>query len=177
LYYSITGTAISESQRFSQRFSLDPNSPTTMTQLSLYVSKYYVNGTFIGFEPLQPSFFLCPTMTLNELNSFMYFGGNTAHACRFNLSYAMNNYNTIFYELFIKDGNGKLYDVPIRVKNLITCITMSFNYYLNSFTGLSKYGQFKFSKFRLCQKILYPGCDKHLRRSLEYERCIHPICK
>ena len=52
------------------------------------------------------------------------FGGNTKHQCKFDLQDAINNTETIFYEMFVKDVDGKLVDVPVRIANLVWSMTL-----------------------------------------------------
>jgi len=122
IFYSETGDSVRLSSRLNFRVSFDVNSPTTKRKLEIWMAKYYSNGTYIGLELLQPSFFLCPRMTLDDISTFEEFGANTKHECQFDLKEALDTPDTYFYELFIKDSNGKLVDLPVLVLNYVSGI-------------------------------------------------------
>lgn len=106
------------------RVSFDKDSSTTKKSLEFWVAKFRANGTFIGLEALPSSLFLCPRANQEQLDDFQRVGVNSRRQCYFDMFDAINNTETIFYEMFVKDYNGKLVDVPVRIANLVTSITV-----------------------------------------------------
>ena len=126
LRYNEIGEAISKSERFTLRVAFDPTSVTAKNQFDLWVAKYHANGSFIALEPIQTNFFLCPKTTIEQLSNFKRFGANTKHECSFDLLSAINTTETIFYEMFVRDADGHLVDVPVRILNLVHSISRTF---------------------------------------------------
>ncbi len=102
------------------RVSFDKDSKSTKKSLELWVAKFKPNGTFMSLGPLSTDLFLCPKTTQEQLDDFQKVGFNSKHACYFDMYDALNNTETLFYELFVRDINGNLIDVPVQINNLVT---------------------------------------------------------
>lgn len=88
--------------------------------LTFYLGRYALNGTFIGFEVLRDQLNLCP-LTYDDVLNMMRFGAVTQSVCEFELAKLIDDQlpkdANYFFDLYIKDRNENLIDVPIVVKN------------------------------------------------------------
>jgi hypothetical protein len=87
------------------------------------MGRYDINGTFLGFEILRDQLNLCP-LTYDDVLNMMRFGAVTESICEFELgqlievnSKDMPREANYFFDLYIKDRNGNLIDVPIAIRN------------------------------------------------------------
>ena len=94
-----------------------------VSMLTFYMGRYDINGTFLGFEILRDQLNLCP-FTYDDVLNMMRFGAVTESSCEFELSQLIevNSKNmpretNYFFDLYIKDRNGNLIDVPIAIRN------------------------------------------------------------
>lgn len=89
--------------------------------LSFYLGRYDINGTFLGFEILRDQLNLCP-LTYDDVLNMMRFGAVTESSCEFELSKLLDQENlpneaNYFFDLYLKDRNDNLIDVPVVIKN------------------------------------------------------------
>ena len=89
------------------------------------MGRYDINGTFLGFEILRDQLNLCP-LTYDDVLNMMRFGAVTESTCEFELAKLIETADSnedlpreanYFFDLYIKDRNGNLIDVPIAIKN------------------------------------------------------------
>ncbi|KAI8902887.1 Meckelin [Globomyces pollinis-pini] len=99
---------------------LEPNSNSKTPNLNFVLGIYHLNGTFFGYQKVTDQLQICPTMA--ETNQRWQHPGTTyKNSCKFNIyKSSFNNFESLFYDLFIYDKNGALYPVPVRIKNAYT---------------------------------------------------------
>eukprot|EP01022_Parablepharisma_sp_SALTPOND_P016731 TRINITY_DN2524_c0_g1_i1.p1 TRINITY_DN2524_c0_g1~~TRINITY_DN2524_c0_g1_i1.p1 ORF type:complete len:1045 (+),score=62.94 TRINITY_DN2524_c0_g1_i1:73-3135(+) len=119
LYYNTQGKAVSESDRLKTKYAID--STTNPTSIELWVAKYSMNGTFLGYSSFDNEGFLCHVQSILDIEDFKKIGHNYINKCDYDLSQVLNVTETVFYELFIRSttdsGAVTLIDVPTRVLN------------------------------------------------------------
>lgn len=81
-----------------------------------------MNGTLIGFETLKDQLSVCP-FSYDEIKNMNKFGTVTEKSCDFDLtklsSGPLPDDANFFFDLFIKDQNGNLIDVPVLITNFV----------------------------------------------------------
>ena len=118
LYYESQGKAVSESTKLTMRLALDSSDvPSTVI---LWLARYTMNGTFLGYSELTSQLSLCDIQSVDDITAFKSVGHNYLKECDYDLTQIINATETTFYELFIQDTGtsaGKLVDVPVRILN------------------------------------------------------------
>lgn len=116
IFYATDSEVLKEDEQFTQRIAFNPKGSSAISKFDFWVAKFTMNGTFLGIDNLLPSFFLCPKATFEQINDFSKVGANLKYVCEFDLNDAMDT-ETIFYELFVMNSDGKLIDVPVNILN------------------------------------------------------------
>ena len=98
-------------------FSENPNGNQYVNMFEYWLAKYTFNGTFLGFEILNNQLFLCPNTDVKFGKNSRKFGTNYVLECKIELGELFKAEETVFYELFLKDVDGNLVDVPARILN------------------------------------------------------------
>ena len=99
----------------------------------MWVASYAMNGTFLGYSQLGTQLTICPLSQITVVSDFLKMGHNYVGTCQFDLNYILNTTDTLFYELYIRDLNGNLYDVPVRILNYDTSTDPSQYSYVRRF--------------------------------------------
>ena len=107
--------------------------PDRNASLTFYLARYSINGTFLGFQLLKTQLSLC-SMNYDDVLNMLKFGAVTENTCEYNLAQLVQwdedklpqEANT-FFELFIKDRNGNLVDVPVLIRNFKNSQGLSIN--------------------------------------------------
>lgn len=115
LYYSQTPQQLlkdSEPVNLVVSFYTDGKDPGRVNELTYFLARYNIDGTFEGFQELKTQLCLCPMTYLDVVKS-KAFGVVTENTCELELDlFAVGEFaklpeNTnIFFELFIKDATG-----------------------------------------------------------------------
>jgi len=95
--------------------TFNTQSSTQTNKLDFYIASYDMNGTYLGIEPLTNQILMCPTsVAAGEIISS--FGTPLDIGCVLDLSLYVKT-KTVFYELYMKDQDGKYVDIPIKIVN------------------------------------------------------------
>lgn len=92
--------------------------------LSYYVARYNIEGEFLGFRQLKTQLSIC-NIGYRQIINMKRFGIVTEKKCDYELINLVGGKDDIpkdanaFYEIFIRDAQGNLIDVPVVVTNLI----------------------------------------------------------
>ena len=116
-WISYSNQAVLSDEDFNLRISFSSKLSGSSNKFNFFVTKFDIEGNFISFDELSPNFFLCPRVTSEQVDEFSKFGGNNEYVCEFSLNDANNTMVTYFYELFVRDNDGKLIDVPVQVRH------------------------------------------------------------
>ena len=91
--------------------------------LQYYVARYNIEGEFLGFHELKSQLSIC-SIGYQEIILMKRFGVVTENECDYELKQLTGGSKSslpkdanAFYELYVKDDQGNLIDVPVLVKN------------------------------------------------------------
>ena len=95
-----------------------------ISKLTYQLARFDLLGNFYGFETLSDQLLLCQTPAA-DVEKLRQFGTTLDSTCNFDLSrlissseYDHHKYQNMFFEMYIKDFNDDLIDVPVLVKNM-----------------------------------------------------------
>lgn len=114
-----------KSNQLKMAVSFNLNSFDKKNEMEFYVSTYTLNGTYLGFFPVNNQLSLCSRVG-QDISDFRKFGVTFQtkfffyfiERCAVDLRNLIKNKNTLFYELYLKDIDGKYVPIPILVRNL-----------------------------------------------------------
>eukprot|EP01017_Pseudomicrothorax_dubius_P046148 TRINITY_DN8091_c0_g2_i7.p1 TRINITY_DN8091_c0_g2~~TRINITY_DN8091_c0_g2_i7.p1 ORF type:complete len:792 (+),score=112.76 TRINITY_DN8091_c0_g2_i7:56-2431(+) len=120
LYYGRNGLSQLNRQVLQMKVVLGEPQTGEVNKLQFFVTKYSVDGRFLGTEALTSQLQLCP-FALRDAEDFKTFGYSFYKSCTIDLSTYLqtSRYTTTFYELFVKDGDGSLVPVPVVVSGFV----------------------------------------------------------
>ena len=125
IYYKETYLSVFDMDRIKMRVSFDNQAPEYQlyNKLQYYLAKYELDGTFLGFEPLNRQLLLCEVSNA-DLERISRYGTTIRNSCKFDLGrlvsgnpYDLPSTANYFYELFLEDSDGTLIDVPVAIRN------------------------------------------------------------
>ena len=96
-----------------------------VSELKLVLSAYSMDGNWIGFRNFTSQFQLCGGGQ-GEIDDWLRVGTNYINGCEISLKsivdqssdYIDSNGEPIFYDPYITDSQGKLYPIPVYIRNL-----------------------------------------------------------
>ena len=127
LYYKENGEEVIEKSnriKFRASFSYEDKALGIVSTLDLWVAKYNLEGVFYGFEKLSKQLVICDKPN-DEVERLYRIGTTVDISCTIDLGKLVSTSSwdhfrneNMFFDLFLKDYDGVITDIPVLITNL-----------------------------------------------------------
>ena len=118
LYYEKSAEdVLDDADKVSFEVTFSDDEDDKVFKMKYKLAMYALNGAFLGWKDLEDELILCPHYEA-DTDNFKEFGTNLIIECDLDLEPYITLPETIFYELFLEDGDD-LVDVPVLVRDYV----------------------------------------------------------
>lgn len=116
IYYGRSTKDVLENGSRNLKVTFSSGEDDYISTLRFRLAQYKLDGTFLGFIDMTDQLLLCPHSS-EDARTYREFGTNTEYNCNIELEPYLTADETIFYDLYMMDSDGKIIDVPVLIKN------------------------------------------------------------